>query len=402
MTTPAAQWPESVRTFAVIANDAFSLVNFRGPLIAEMVARGANVLAMAPHFTPELRERVARLGARACDIPLDRTRLAPLRDFKDAVSLARILRAEEVTDTFSYFLKPILIGNIAAWLAGVPRRTSLVAGLGYMFTDAEPSGASLRKRILRRCVELSLGLAFRLSKQVFLQNEADRDYFVDRGLLATRKAVLVAGTGVDLAYFRETPLPDGKFRVLFVGRLLREKGVRELIGAARILRKAGADCTIVLAGGIDSNPGALAEVEISQWVRDGLCEWVGNLADVRPELERAHVFVLPSYREGKPRSTQEALAIGRPVITTDTVGCRETVEPGVNGWLVPVGDHVALARAIEDSMAVRDRLVAMGKASRQLAEERFDVTAINEAMLARMDLPRERAPIVVDRATKLG
>jgi glycosyltransferase involved in cell wall biosynthesis len=190
--------------------------------------------------------------------------------------------------------------------------------------------------------------------------------------------------------------------VLFVGRLLREKGVRELIGAARILRDAGADCTIVLAGGIDTNPGALAEAEVRQWANEGLCEWLGNLADVRPELERAHVFVLPSYREGKPRSTQEALATGRPVITTDTVGCRETVEPGVNGWLVPVGDHVALARAIEESMADRGRLVAMGNESRRLAEERFDVAEINEVMLTRMGLPRAQAKVEPLRATESG
>lgn len=377
-----------MRTIAVIANDAFSLVNFRGPLIAEMASRGVRVIAMAPHFTPELRERVCQLGAQSREIPLDRIRLAPLRDLVGAIRLAQILRKENVTDTFSYFLKPILIGNIAAFLAGVPRRTSLVAGLGYVFTDVGPGKASLRKRVLRRCIELALGLAFSLSRQVFLQNEADRAYFVDRKLLAARKAVLVAGTGVDIDHYHFAPLPQGKFRALFVGRLLREKGVRELIAAARILRDEGADCTIALAGGIDSNPGALAEKEIRQSVDDGLCEWLGNLSNLRPELERSHVFVLPSYREGKPRSTQEALAMGRPVITTDTVGCRETVDPGVNGWLVPVGDAPALARAIADSMTDYGRLVAMGKESRRLAEERFDVTAINDAMLERMEIPR--------------
>ena len=351
------------------------------------------MIALAPQFTPELRERVAILGAVAYDIPFDRTRLAPVRDFMDAIALARILREQNVTDTFSYFLKPILIGNTAAWLARVPRRNSLVAGLGYVFTDAGPGMPPLRKRILRRCVGLLLAFAFRLSKQVFLQNEADRAYFVDRKLLSPRKAVLVAGTGVDLDHFAFTPLPPGRARILFVGRLLREKGLRELMDAARILREAGADCTIALAGGIDSNPGALAEAEVRQWVDDGLCEWLGNLADVRPELARAHVFVLPSYREGKPRSTQEALAMGRPVITTDAVGCRETVEPGLNGWLVPVGDEAALARAIADSITDRDRLMEMGRQSRRLAEERFDVRTINRLMLERMGIAfRARPP----------
>lgn len=370
---------------AVIANDAFSLVNFRGPLIAEMVARGAKVYAMAPDYSPELEEKVRALGAHPVTIPLDRMRLAPLRDVLDAVRLASLLRSLRITVTFSYFLKPVIFGNLAARLAGVRNRYSLVAGLGYVFT---PGGGErgLRRSLRQKLATLALGMAFALSRKVFFQNEDDLRFFADARVLDPAKAILVAGTGVDLARYIPTTLPNGPYRALFVGRLLREKGIRELIEASRILKARGLDCTIAIAGGIDRNPGALTAEQMSSWCSDGLCEWLGSIDDVAAALAQAHVFVLPSYREGKPRSTQEALAMGRPVITTDTVGCRETVEPGRNGWLVQVGDPVSLADAIADSMSNRERLERMGRESRAMAERCFDVRKINDQMLDEMNL----------------
>jgi glycosyltransferase involved in cell wall biosynthesis len=373
------------RRVAVIANGAFSLINFRGPLLAEMVSRGCEVFAFAPDFDEPLRRNVRALGVTPVDLALDRIGIRPVTDLARTFKLAAQLRRLRIEVAFCYFLKPVIFGTIAAWLAGVRRRYTLVAGLGYIFI-ADPAKVGFRRRMLRRAATAAIGFAFRLSERVFFQNADDLQFFVEHSGLDRAKTVLVAGTGVDLDHFCTCPLPNEGHIVLFVGRLLNEKGVRELIEAARILKQRQVPVLIVIAGGLDLNLGAIAEGEVREWVNEGLCEWVGHVDDVRPVLGAATVFVLPSYREGKPRSTQEALAIGRPVITTDAVGCRDTVQHGVNGWLVPVRDAVALADAIEDSTRDRDRLMAMAAASRTLAEEKFDVRAINAVMLDGMGL----------------
>lgn len=373
------------RRVAVIANGAASLVNFRGPMIEEMVRRGAVVYAMAPDFDPALRRKIEALGACAVDISLRRMGLNPLSDAFDILRLSRILRKLNIDTCFSYFLKPVILGTCAARLAQIPNRYSLIAGLGYVFTESDKVN-TLRRRLFQAALLLVLKRSFRWSDKVFFQNDDDRDFLTRTGTVERDKSIVLAGTGVDLEHFAQVPLPDAGHRILFVGRVLREKGVREFLEAARLVHAAGAKCNFVLAGGIDSNPGALTAADIQRYVDLGLCEWLGHLDDIRPELAKASVFVLPSYREGKPRSTQEALAVGRPIITTDAVGCRDTVVPGVNGWLVPVRDAHSLAEAILQSMKDNRVLQHMGHASRALAENCFDVRKVNAQMLKIMDI----------------
>lgn len=368
---------------AVIGNGAFSLVNFRGPLIREMRLRGAEVFALAPDYTAELRQQVGTLGATPIDISLDRMRVNPLRDLRDMMRLRRQLATIAPEICFSYFLKPVIFGTLAAWLARVPRRYSLVAGLGYLFTDSDER-VSFRKRFLKAAVMLLCRFAFSRCDRVFFQNCEDLAHFVDAGAVAQEKTVQLAGTGVDLAHFSELPLPSGPVRFLFVGRVLREKGICELIEAARRVQRTHPECQFAIAGGVDINPGAIRAEGMVEMMAGTTCEWLGHVPDIRAELARCTVFVLPSYREGMPRSTQEALAVGRPVITTNAIGCRETVKEGENGWLVPVGDADALADAMLDCLQNRDRLPAMGHASRRRAETNYDVREINDTMLAAM------------------
>jgi glycosyltransferase involved in cell wall biosynthesis len=211
---------------------------------------------------------------------------------------------------------------------------------------------------------------------VIFLNPDDRREFVERGLAPADRAVVLGGIGVDLDAWASAPPVREPVTFLLVARLLREKGIVEYATAAREVRGRHPGVRFLLLGGLDSNPGGLGRAEVQSWVDEGILEWPGHV-EVRPWMMRASVFVLPSWREGVPRSTQEAMAMGRPVITTDAPGCRETIEDGVNGYRVPVRDAQALAQAMLRFVRDPDLIESMGAASRRLAEDRFDVRQVN-------------------------
>ena len=360
---------------------ADTLANFRGPLIAEMAAAGITVLALAPDFDERTRQAVLAFGGEPVDISLDRTGMRPLRDTADMIRLAIQLRRLRPDATFSYFIKPVVYGSLAAWIAGARYRFAMVAGLGYVFTPgASPDG--LKRQLLRLMASFLYWLSFLVCNKVFFQNQDDMQQFVDGGILPESKTVLINGSGVDLQKLPYVLPPVGPPVFLLMARLLREKGINEYADAARLVKRQAPDTRFILLGKTDPNPGGLSEKEVRGWVDDGIIEWPGHVNDVRPWVEQSSVYVLPSWREGKPRSTQEAMAIGRAVITTDAPGCRDTVDDGVNGILVPVRDPEALAAAMMRFITDPELVVSMGAASRKFAEERFDVRKINRRILS--------------------
>lgn len=369
---------------ALIANQAFSLVNFRGPLIADLVARDVAVFAFAPDFDDDIREQVRALGATPVDYTLARTGMNPARDIVDAARLARRLRDLRPDVCMAYAVKPSIYGSLAARVVGVPRCYPLVNGLGYAFLD---DGSRHPRKLLARFVARRLyRLAFAHTKRIFMQNQQDLDDFVRWGIARPEKLLRVFGTGVDLDAWSFTPPVTAPVTFMLTARLLGEKGVREYVEAARHLKRKAPETRFVLLGGFDTNPGAIEESEVRRWVDEGLVEWPGHVP-VKPWLDQASVFVLPSYyREGIPRSIQEALATGRPVITTDLPGCRDTVEDGRNGFLVPARDAVALADAMQRFIDQPELIGRMGVESRKLAEDRFDVHRINRIMIEAMGL----------------
>ncbi|GAB4130546.1 MAG: glycosyltransferase family 4 protein [Rhodothalassiaceae bacterium] len=372
-------------SMAIVTSQAFSLYNFRDKLIRALVDQGIKVYALAPDYDSRSREAVRALGAEPVDISLERTGMRPLRDLLDMFRLVRTLRHFRPDATFAYFIKPVTYGSLAAWLAGVPRRYALVPGLGYVFIeDGAPSG--WKRSLLRRIASVLYRIAFRICDRVFFQNDEDAAYFISKGSLTLDKVVRVNGTGVDLEHFLPAPSVQQPVTFLLMGRLLRQKGVCEFVAAARQIGACHPDTRFLLLGDLDPNPTSLTRAEIEDWVRDGILEWPGHIDDVRPWIAKASVYVLPSYREGVPRSTQEAMAMGRPVITTDAVGCRETVEDGVNGFLVPVRDAAALAAAMLRFIENPALIDSMGRESRRLAEEKFDVRKINAIMLEAMGI----------------
>jgi len=356
------------KKIAIIGSQAFALWNFRGPLIREMVKRNLEVYALAPDYDDETRKKVEQLGAKSVPYRLSRTGLNPFRDTWDFLSLIFTLRKIKPDVTFSYTIKPVIYGTLAAWILGIPRRFAMIPGLGYAFTVPEERD-EWKRRVVRRIAQFLYKLALRKTTKVFFQNPHDLNEFVQKGIVHPEKAFLSGPTGVDLQAFPPVPPVTAPITFLLAARLLREKGIREFVEAARQIKAKYPDTRFVLLGGLDTNPGAISREEVEGWVKEGLIEWPEHVADVRPYLAQASVFVLPSYyREGVPRSIQEAMAMGRPIITTDAPGCRETVIPGVNGFLVPVRDVDALVSAMERFIKEPELIERMGKESRRIAE----------------------------------
>ena len=365
----------------VLASFADSLVNFRGPLLEDLLRRGCEVLAAAPPGDAALTSRLASSGVVFHPVPMNRAGMNPLRDIATYRALRRLFRATRPDVLLAYTVKPVVYGCVAARAEGVKRVVPLVTGLGYAFV-----GTGFRSRIARLIAGTLYRRAMAAADIAVFQNPDDQAAFRDLRILPrTTPSLVVNGSGVDLDHFTVQPLPAAP-SFLMIGRLLREKGVYEYAEAVRMTkeRHPGTECRI--AGWIDNAPSAISATLPEQWKTTGGPAFLGRLDDVRPALADCSVYVLPSYREGTPRTVLEAMACGRAIITTDTPGCRETVQDGVNGFLVPVGDAAALAAAMERFHLDPGLAARMGAESRRIAEEKYDVHKVNRAMMSAMGI----------------
>lgn len=382
-----ASRPSRGRSVLVLASYAPSLTRFRGTLLSDMVRAGHRVSAVAPEDDAQVRRDLAVMGVRYLTVPMARTGLNPFADFSTIWALYTLLRREKPDVFLAYTMKPMIYGGIAARLARISNRYMMNAGLGYVFTDEE-GGATPKQKILRVIASRLYRIGLSGAKAVFAFNRDDAEEMVARGMLAPGvKPIQVAGSGIDLEHFPQKPVPAGAPVFLMICRLLKHKGLLEYVEAARILKKRHPEARVQLLGPLDPNPSGITQADLNQWVREGAIEYLGETRDVRPYLAASSVYVLPSfYREGIPRTILEAMATGRAIITTDSPGCRETVTPGDNGFLVPVREAGALADAmarfaVDPSLAER-----MGLAARRVAETRFDVKLVNAQLLRTMGL----------------
>jgi len=372
------------KRFLMIAGYPDSLLNFRGPLLNALLAAGLDVHVAAPDLpaNSEIRQRLEALGVQVHEIPLNRTGMNPVSDLGSLFNLWRLMRRLKPDFSLAYTIKPVIYGNVAAWLAGVPARFALITGLGYAF-----QGEAGQRSWLKRIVQNLYGFALAKVTKVFFQNPDDEALFYDLGILdsSNPKTVVVNGSGIDVDSFTVAHFPETT-QFLLIARLLGDKGVREYVQAAATVRKQYPNTVFGLVGWIDENPDAIDSDELQNWVASGVVKFYGRLADVKPAIADSSVYVLPSYREGAPRTVLEAMAMGRAVITTDAPGCRETVVHGKNGFLVPVKSTAELAAAMIHFIENPALVVAMGQESRLLAEEKFDVRKVNDHMLREMGI----------------
>lgn len=365
----------------VIASHAESLINFRGHLLSDMARKGHEVIACAPGLHPKITEKLHRRGVSYRPLALERTGMNPARDFLFLLNLTRMLRRLRPDAVLGYTVKPVIYGSLAARLAGVPGIYVMITGLGYAFMGQRP-----KDRLLNQVIQRLYRLALKGVRTVFFQNPDDARLFLDKRLVEdARKVMLVNGSGVDLTYFSESPLPN-KPVFLLIARLLRDKGVAEYAEAAMLLKRRYPQAEFLLAGWRDRHPNAVTNEELERWTGSGALRYLGALEDVRPAITSSSVYVLPSYREGTPRTVLEAMAMGRPVITTDAPGCRETVIPGENGFLVPVREVESLAEAMERFILDPAMAPRMGRRSREIAEEKYDVHKVNRVIMESMSL----------------
>lgn len=356
-------------------SDPNSLRNFRGRLIVALRQSGHQVVAVAPSFPPAIEAWCEELGVSMETTRIDNQSLSPIRDLGAIAHLYGVVRRQRPDVVMGYTHKPALYTAYVARLLGVPRVTMMVTGMGFGF---EP-GAGLVRRIIPFITRTLFRIGCAASDKVIFHNRDNRDFFLTEKLLKDpTKAVVVGGSGVDLDHFRPHPLPPGdpdSTTFLLIARIVRYKGILEYARAAELLKSRYPKAQFLLAGYRDANPLAYSDEEW-QFIERHLT-YVGPSADVRTLYAQAHVYVLPSYGEGMPRTVLEAMAIGRAIVTTDTYGCRDTVEEGVNGHLVPVREWEPLAEAMESFLAKRSSVEEMGAASLDRARRLYDVELVN-------------------------
>lgn len=364
-------------------NASPGLLIFRKSFIRFLVSAGHEVYAFALDYTQESKAALIAMGATPVDYKLSKAGLNPFKDFKDIMALTERLRKIQADVVLGFFVKPSIYGAIAAWLAGVPRRISMLEGLGYIHTPTA-KGFSFKKKVLRLIHGALCTVGYAFSNKVIFLNHDDPKDLSRFSWIDKNKLTVLGPIGIDLSEYPYLPVDVSRpVRFIFVARLLAEKGIFEFIEAARFVKKVSPEAEFVVLGGLDrDNPTALSKEQLDSFVDEGLVIFPGHVDDVLEWIAGSHVFVLPSYREGFPRSTQEAMSIGRAVITTDVPGCRETVVDGKNGFLVPPWDVDALAKKMLYFIEKPQEIKRMGDESYRLAVERFDVHKINPALAA--------------------
>ena len=380
---------KETKTVLVVAGLADSLINFRGPLIQQMAAKGHRVIATAAavdslsgSVSADVETTLKAWGVEFVPMPLDRTGTSIRADLETLKFLKKLIGEKKPDTIFTYTVKAVIYGCLAARLSHIPHRYALITGLSYGLRDLKEID-SKKGKLVRFLYQIGL----KGSRRVIFQNPDDRDVFTNLGLVSQPTEIgLVHGSGVDLSKYPPSQVPVGPPVFLLIARLLKEKGIVEFAEAAKVVKAKHPTSRFVLIGPFDQHPTAIKKEQVDEWVSEGTLEYLGSKQDVKPYLAECTVYVLPSYREGTPRTVLEAMATGRAIITTDTAGCRETTTTGVNGTLVPVGDSSALAAAMCQLLDQPELITKYAQKSRRIAEEKYDVNKVNQAMLEYLEL----------------
>ena len=364
----------------VSASSGLSLINFRGNLIKDIVRQGHQVFCLSCENDKDIRRKVEELGASYRCVFMTRTGTNPIADLKTLIAYVRVLREIQPDMYFAYMSKPVAYGGLAAKWCGIPKINILVSGLEIAFYSN-----GIKNLPVRSILKFFFKKVHKASENIFFQNSDDYQRFLDIGIVKESQSTIVNGSGVDMYYFSKKKLPQEPV-VLMIARLVWSKGIREFLDAVSRIKEKSPQTEVLLVGGLDHNPEALTEQELQQCIKKNNIEYCGHVDDVRPYLERCSIFVLPSYHEGTPRSVLEAMATGRPIITTNAPGCRETVIDGYNGYLVPVKDTDILYQRLITLIENKELRKKMAANSYTLCWEKYDVNLVNQVMIQKMDL----------------
>jgi glycosyltransferase involved in cell wall biosynthesis len=357
---------------AIVINTAWNIYNFRMGLMKSLRKEGFEVIAIAPEdkFAFQIKEE----GFQFIPVAMDNTGSSPIRDLKLILSLCRIYRRVRPGIVLHYTIKPNTYGSIASRITGIPAINN-VSGLGTVF---------LKKGWVSSVAMWIYRFSFQFPKLVFFQNEFDLELFKKKSLIKKTKTDVIPGSGIDLDHFRPTKKKNsGMFTFLLISRLLIDKGINEYIEAIRILKSRGIKARFQLLGGLDPDHSrGIQQEDLNMWIKEGLVDYLGTTEDVRDFIAVSDCIVLPSYREGTPRSLLEAASMGKPMIATDVPGCNNVVIDTKNGFLCKMKDSKDLADKMEMMFGLEDQdLELMGKKSREIAENTFDENIIFERYL---------------------
>lgn len=365
-----------VKRILIIVNHPKNLLIYRHQFMLDLQQRGYAVSACAP-YDRVVADKLHQMNVKFIPIKMQTSGISPIRDSVTLFRLFRIIKKYSPTIIINYTIKPTIYGSIAARLCGIRRIYSVITGLGYVFSNND------KVRLIRKLVQLLYKISLRYNKKVFFQNPDDIKLFVINKLLDANKSILINGSGVDLQKFQPVAFPD-KCCFLLISRLLKSKGIFEYVEAANIIKQKYPKVQFKFIGGWagNSNPETIEQKQVDELRQNGAVEFLDVVDDIRPIIKATTVYVLPSfYREGTPRSILESMAMGKPIITTDMPGCREAVKHGVNGYLVPAKNVKKLAAAMEKFILQPELAVKMGKESRKIAEEKYDVHKVNGIIL---------------------
>ena len=367
----------------LIGTVASSFYGFRADLIAMLLKRGHQIYAFTSEYTDIDLKKIESLGAIPITYELNRGGLNPFSDIIATYNLSKKIRKIKPDLVFSYFSKPVIFGTIAAKLAKTPKVIGMLEGLGYTFTE-QPEGLSKKTKLIKKLQILLYKISLpQLDKLIFLNPDDPLD-LINKYSINIKKTEILVGIGLNLKNYPYQAVPNihQPIKFLFIGRLLKEKGIHDFVAAAKLVKMKYPETQFTVLGAIDPyNLGALKQSELDELITLNIIHYPGHVNNVKNWITSSHVFVLPSYREGVPRSTQEAMAIGRPIITTDVPGCRETLQDGVNGFLVPKWSPEVLAEKMIYFIDHSDQIEKMGYESYKIAQEKFDADKVNQRLL---------------------
>ena len=376
------------KKIVLIGTVASSFYGFRADLIRTLLKKGHQVYAFTSEYTAEDLKKIEKLGAIPFTYTLNRGGLNPLADMIATYQLSKKIKAINPDLVFSYFSKPVIFGTLAAKLAKAPRVVGMLEGLGYTFTE-QPEGFSKKTQLIKKIQVFLYKIALPQLDQLIFLNPDDPKDLLEKYAINVKKVEVLGGIGLNLQDYPYQPLSNIHLtlKFLFIGRLLKEKGIHEFVQAAKLVKKIYPDTEFTVLGAIDHhNLGALQQSDLDTLISSNIIQYPGHVSNIKDWIADCHVFVLPSYREGVPRSTQEAMATGRAIITTDVPGCRETVINTKNGFIVPKWNPEALAEKMIYFIENPEQIQLMGAESYKIALEKFDAEKVNQRLVNMLGL----------------